>query len=68
MATAVAEAISRLRLPSSAAEWRERELRLYEEDRGGEALLRQVQHGIENYRCCWLPKDGPHHPACRCAD
>lgn len=41
-----------------------REFELYAEACGVPALERQVQLGIENHRCCWLPKDGPHHVAC----
>jgi hypothetical protein len=60
---AVADVARRLRLqPWDHA--RRRELDLYAKDRGDEALERQVQLGIENYRCCWFRKGGPHHPAC----
>lgn len=31
---------------------------------GLEALERQVELGKATHRCCWEPKDGPHHPVC----
>lgn len=32
---------------------------------GEAALARQREASRERHGCCWLPLDGPHHPACR---
>lgn len=63
MNLALAELSSRLRL--STTDPRSRQLERYLEACGTEAARRQVQFTIDNYPCCWQPRSGPHHPACR---
>lgn len=63
MNLALAELASLLRLTSTDP--RSRQLERYIEARGSDAARRQVQLAIDNYQCCWQPRSGAHHPACR---
>jgi hypothetical protein len=41
-----------------------RELELYAELLGEDALVRQVESGKLRHVCCWEPIGGAHHPVC----
>lgn len=43
---------------------RVRELELYLEARGADALVRQIELGKTRHRCCWNHLDEEHHAAC----
>jgi predicted PP-loop superfamily ATPase len=60
----VAEFVRSLRLPPNAAH-KHSEFMAFGHARGLEALQRQIDLAKRLYRCCWEPKDGAHHPACR---
>lgn len=60
----VLESISRdLKIPLYAIV-RRRELELYAEQLGEDALVRQVTLGKTRHRCCWESVAGPHHSLC----
>jgi hypothetical protein len=40
-------------------------LEAYGNDRGVEALQRQIDLDKTRHCCCWELKDNPHHPLCR---